>query len=58
MEDELKFEEESQVMALENVLVEIDTFTFLMDFVAWGIEGDLKNSDIKKTTSFLKPNMD
>ena len=27
----LKFEEESQVMAIENILVKIDTFTFPMD---------------------------
>ena len=46
MEDELKVEEESQVMTLENVLVKIDTFTFLMGFVAWGIEGGLKNLKI------------
>ena len=26
--DKLKFEEESQVMAIENILVKIDTFTF------------------------------
>ena len=45
--DKLKFEE-SQVMAIENVLVKIDTFTFPMDFVAWGIEGDLKNLKILK----------
>ena len=32
--DKLKFEEESQVMAIENVLVKIDTFTFPMDFMA------------------------
>ena len=32
--DKLKFEEESPVMAIENVLVKIDTFTFPMDFVA------------------------
>ena len=32
--DKLKFEEESQVVAIENVLVKIDTFTFSMDFVA------------------------
>ena len=44
--DELKVEEESQVMAIENVLVKIDTFTFPMDFVTWGIEGDLQNSHI------------
>ena len=31
--DELKVEEESQVMTIENVLVKIDTFTFPMDFV-------------------------
>ena len=31
--DELKVEEESQVMAIENVLVKIDTFTFPMDFM-------------------------
>ena len=42
----LKFEEESQVMAIENILVKIDTFTFPMDFVTWGIEGDLQNSYI------------
>ena len=46
--DKLKFEEESQVMAIENVLVKIDTFIFPMDFVAWGIEGDLKNLKILK----------
>ena len=39
--DKLKFEEESQVMAIENILVKIDNFTFPMDFVTWGIEGDL-----------------
>ena len=44
--DELKVEEESQVMAIENVLVKIDTFTLPMDFVTWGIEGDLQNSQI------------
>ena len=38
--DKLKFEEESQVMAIENIFVKIDTFTFPMDFVTWGIEGD------------------
>ena len=32
--DKLKFEEESQVVAIENVLVKIDTFTLPMDFVA------------------------
>ena len=42
----LKFEEESQVMTIENILVKIDTFTFPMDFVTWGIEGDLQNSHI------------
>ena len=44
--DKLKFEEVSQVMAIENILMKIDTFTFLMDFVTWGIEGDLQNSHI------------
>ena len=44
--DKLKFEEESQVMPIENILVKIDTFTFPMDFVTWGIEGDLQNSHI------------
>ena len=44
--DILKFEEVSQVMAIENILVKIDTFTFPMDFVTWGIEGDLQNSHI------------
>ena len=44
--DELKVEKESQVMAIENVLVKIDTFTFPTDFVTWGIEGDLQNSHI------------
>ena len=44
--DELKVEEESQVMAIENVLVKIDTFTFPMDLVTWGIERDLQNSYI------------
>ena len=33
-------------MAIENVLVNIDTFTFSMDFVAWCIKGDLKNLKI------------
>ena len=46
--DKLKFEEESQVMAIENILVKIDTFTFPMDFVTWGIEGDLQNSHIQR----------
>ena len=36
------------MMAIENVLVKIDTFTFPMDFVAWGIEGGLKNLKILK----------
>ena len=31
--DKLKFEEESLVMAIENILVKIDTFTFPMDCV-------------------------
>ena len=44
--DKLKFVEESQVVAIENVLVKIVTFTFPMDFVAWGIKGDLKNLKI------------
>ena len=44
--DKLKFEEVSQVMAIENILVKIDTFTFPMDFVTWGIEGDLQNYHI------------
>ena len=44
--DKLKFEEESQVMVIENILVKIDTFTFPIDFVTWGIEGDLQNSHI------------
>ena len=44
--DGLKVEEESQVMAIENVLVKIDTFPFPMDFVTWGIEGELQNSHI------------
>ena len=44
--DKLKFEEVSQVMAIQNILVKIDTFTFPMDFVTWGIEGDLRNSHI------------
>ena len=44
--DKLKFEEVSQVMSIENVLVKIGTFTFPMDFVTWGIEGDLQNSHI------------
>ena len=46
--DTLKFEEESQVIAIENSLVKIDTFTFPMDFVAWDIEGDIKNLKILK----------
>ena len=44
--DKLKFVEESQVVAIENVLVKIDTFTFPMDFVAWSIKGDLKKLKI------------
>ena len=44
--DKLKFEEESQVMAIKNVFVKIETFTFPMDFMAWGIKGDLKNLKI------------
>ena len=44
--DEMKVEEEDQVMAIENVLVKFDTLTFLMDFVTWGIEGDLQISHI------------
>ena len=46
--DKLKFEEESQVMAIEKVLVKIDKFTFPLDFVACGIERDLKNLKILK----------
>ena len=44
--DKLKFEKESQVMAIENILVNIDTFTFIVDCMMWGIEGDLQNSQI------------
>ena len=33
-------------MTIENVLVKIDTFTFPLDFVTSGIEGDLQNSHI------------
>ena len=44
--DKLKFEEVSKVMAIENILVKIDTFTFPMDFVTWCIERDLQNSHI------------
>ena len=44
--DKLKVEEESQVTGIEKVLVKIDTFTFPMNFVTWGIEGDLQNSHI------------
>ena len=40
--DKLKFEEVSQLMTSENILVKIDTFTFPMDFVTWGIEWDLQ----------------
>ena len=46
--DKLKFEEGSQVMAIENIFVKINTFTFPMDFVTWGIEGDLQNSHIQR----------
>ena len=46
--DKLKFEEESQVMAIENVLMKIGTFTFPMDFVSYGIKGDLKSLKILK----------
>ena len=35
-------------MAIENILVKIDTFTFPMYFVTLGIEGDLQNSHILK----------
>ena len=35
-------------MAIENILAKIDTFTFPMDFVTWGIEGDLQNSQIQR----------
>ena len=44
--DKLKFEEVSQVMASENTLVKIDTFTFPMNLVTWGIKKDLQNSHI------------
>ena len=44
--DELKVEEEIQVMDIENILVKIDTFTFPMDLVTYGIKGDLQNSYI------------
>ena len=44
--DELKVEEERQVMAIENIMVKIDTFTFPMDCMTWGIEEDLQNSQI------------
>ena len=44
--DKFKFVEESQAVAIENVLVKIGTFTFPVDFVAWGIKGDLKNLKI------------
>ena len=46
--DKLKFEEESQVMAIENVLVKIDTFTFPTDCMTWGIEVDKKKLKILK----------
>ena len=35
-------------MAIENVLVKIDTFTFPMDFMACDIEGNLRNLKILK----------
>ena len=44
--DKLKFVEEGQVMVIENILVKIEKFTFPMDFVAWGIKGELKNLKI------------
>ena len=44
--NKLKFEEESQVMAIKNILVKIDIFTFPMDCLTWGIEGDLQNYQI------------
>ena len=50
--DILKFVEESQVVAIENVLVKISTFTFPKDFVAWGIKGDLKNLKILRRPLF------
>ena len=34
------------MVVIENVLLKISTFTFPMDFVAWGIKGDLKNLKI------------
>ena len=49
--DKLNFEEVSQVMAIENIVVKIDTFTFPMDFMTWGIEGDLQNSHILRRPS-------
>ena len=33
-------------MAIEYILVKIDTFTFPMDCVTLGMEGDLQNSQI------------
>ena len=36
------------MVVIENVLLKISTFTFPMDFVAWGIKGDLKNLKILK----------
>ena len=33
-------------MDIENILVKIDTFTFPMDFVTWGIKRDRQNSHI------------
>ena len=44
--DKLKFEEESQVIVIENILVKNDTFTFPVDFLTWGIERDLNNLKI------------
>ena len=44
--DKLKFEEESQVIAIGNILVKTDLFTFPMDCVTWGIEGDIQNYQI------------
>ena len=47
--DKFKFEEESQVIVIENILVKIDTFTFPMDFLTWGIERDLNNLKILRS---------
>ena len=46
--DKLKFEKESQVMAIENILVKMDTFTFPIDCMTWIIEGHLQNSQISR----------